>query len=138
MNDAFPAEYREKVDANVRLSKDELVNWQKILFQERLGGSLLAKGGGTGWSQVQKYIFATEMGLIGAPEPIPFGMKMVAPIIMAYGTDEQKARFLPDILESNVWWCQGYSEPNSGSDLASLKTSAVRDGDHYIVNGAKT
>ena len=139
LNDAFPAEYREKVDANVRLSKDELVNWQKILFKKGWAAPSWPKEyGGTGWSQVQKYIFATEMGLIGAPEPIPFGMKMVAPIIMAYGTDEQKARFLPDILESNVWWCQGYSEPNSGSDLASLKTSAVRDGDHYIVNGAKT
>ena len=139
LNDAFPAEYREKVDANVRLSKDELVNWQKILFKKGWAAPSWPKEyGGTGWSQVQKYIFATEMGLIGAPEPIPFGMKMVAPIIMAYGTDEQKARFLPDILECNVWWCQGYSEPNSGSDLASLKTSAVRDGDHYIVNGAKT
>jgi len=69
---------------------------------------------------------------------VPFGMKMVAPVIMAYGSDEQKQRFLPDILESNVWWCQGYSEPNSGSDLASLKTSAVRDGDEYVVNGSKT
>ena len=78
------------------------------------------------------------MGLYGAPEPIPFGMKMVAPVIMAYGSEEQKQRFLPDILESNVWWCQGYSEPNAGSDLASLKTAAVREGDEYVVNGSKT
>ena len=139
LNEEFPTEYREKVDANIRLSKDELVDWQKILFKKGWAAPSWPKEyGGTGWSQVQKYIFATEMGLIGAPEPVPFGMKMVAPIIMAYGSEEQKARFLPDILESNVWWCQGYSEPNSGSDLASLKTSAVRDGDHYIVNGAKT
>jgi hypothetical protein len=78
------------------------------------------------------------MGLVGAPEPVPFGMKMVAPVLMAYGSDEQQQRFLPDILQSNVWWCQGYSEPNAGSDLASLKTTAVLDGDHYIVNGSKT
>ena len=135
----FPKDYRSKIDANIRLSKEEIVDWQKILYRKGWAASSWPKEfGGTGWSQIQKHIFANEMGLIGAPEPVPFGMKMVAPIIMAYGSDEQKARFLPDILESNVWWCQGYSEPNAGSDLASLKTSAVRDGDHYVVNGAKT
>ena len=135
----FPGEYRDKVDANIRLSKDELVNWQKILYRKGWAApNWPQEYGGTGWSATQKYIFATEMGLIGAPEPVPFGMKMVAPVLMAYGSDEQKRRFLPDILESNVWWCQGYSEPNAGSDLASLKMSAVRDGDDYIVNGSKT
>jgi alkylation response protein AidB-like acyl-CoA dehydrogenase len=135
----FPAEYREKVDAGIRLSKDELVLWQKILYKKGWAApNWPAEYGGTGWTATQKHIFATEMGLIGAPEPVPFGMKMVAPVIMAYGSDEQKQRFLPDILQSNVWWCQGYSEPNSGSDLASLKTSAVRDGDEYVVNGSKT
>ena len=135
----FPAEYREKVDAGIRLSKDELVHWQKILYKKGWAApNWPAEDGGTGWTATQKHIFATEMGLIGAPEPVPFGMKMVAPVIMAYGSDEQKQRFLPDILESNVWWCQGYSEPNSGSDLASLKTSAVKDGDEYVVNGSKT
>ncbi len=135
----FPKDYRSKIDANIRLSKEEIVDWQKILYRKGWAASSWPEEfGGTGWSQIQKHIFANEMGLIGAPEPVPFGMKMVAPIIMAYGSDEQKARFLPDILESNVWWCQGYSEPNAGSDLASLKTSAVRDGDHYVVNGAKT
>jgi alkylation response protein AidB-like acyl-CoA dehydrogenase len=135
----FPAEYREKVDAGIRLSKDELVHWQKILYKKGWAATNWpAEYGGTGWTATQKHIFATEMGLIGAPEPVPFGMKMVAPVIMAYGSDEQKQRFLPDILQSNVWWCQGYSEPNSGSDLASLKTSAVRDGDEYVVNGSKT
>lgn len=139
LNSEFPAEYRAKIDANQRLSKEEIVNWQKILYKKGwVAPSWPEEYGGTGWNSIQRHIFATEMGLIGAPEPVPFGMKMVAPIIMAYGNDEQKARFLPDILESNVWWCQGYSEPNAGSDLASLKTSAVRDGDHYIVNGAKT
>lgn len=139
LQNEFPAEYRAKIDAGIRLSKEELINWQKILYKKGWAApNWPVEHGGTGWTATQKHIFATEMGLIGAPEPIPFGMKMVAPVIMAYGSDEQKQRFLPDILESNVWWCQGYSEPNSGSDLASLKTSAVRDGDEYVVNGSKT
>ncbi len=94
--------------------------------------------GGTGWTHIQKYIFANEMAQANAPDMVPFGVKMVAPVIYTFGTAEQCERFLPDILESNVWWCQGYSEPGSGSDLASLKTKAERDGDHYIVNGTKT
>lgn len=139
LQNEFPAELKAKVDANIRLSKDELVRWQKILYQKGWAApNWPEEYGGTGWTPTQKYIFATEMGLIGAPEPVPFGMKMVAPVIMTYGTEEQKQRFLPDILESNVWWCQGYSEPNAGSDLASLKTTAVRDGDEFVVNGAKT
>ncbi len=139
LENEFPIEFRTKIDANRRLSKKEIIRWQKILYKKGWAAPTWpVEFGGTGWSQVQRHIFATEMGLIGAPEPVPFGMKMVAPVIMEYGTEEQKNRFLPDILESNVWWCQGYSEPYSGSDLASLKTSAVRDGDEYIVNGAKT
>jgi len=139
LENEFPIEFRTKIDANRRLSKKEIIRWQKILYKKGWAAPTWpVEFGGTGWSQVQRHIFATEMGLIGAPEPVPFGMKMVAPVIMEYGTEEQKNRFLPDILESNVWWCQGYSEPNSGSDLASLKTTAVRDGDEYIVNGAKT
>ncbi len=135
----FPADLKAKVDASIRLSKEDMVRWQKILFEKGWAApSWPAEHGGTGWTLTQRHIFATEMGLIGAPEPIPFGMKMVAPVIMTYGSEEQKQRFLPDILESNVWWCQGYSEPNAGSDLASLKTSAVREGDHYVVNGSKT
>lgn len=135
----FPKELKAKVDANIRLSKEETVRWQKILYKKGWAApNWPEEYGGTGWTATQKYIFATEMGLIGAPEPVAFGMKMVAPVIMTYGTEEQKKRFLPDILESNVWWCQGYSEPNSGSDLASLKTTAVREGDEYVVNGNKT
>jgi alkylation response protein AidB-like acyl-CoA dehydrogenase len=135
----FPQEFKAKVDAGIRLTKEETVRWQKILYKKGWAApNWPAEYGGTGWTATQKYIFATEMGLIGAPEPVAFGMKMVAPVIMTYGTEEQKQRFLPDILESNVWWCQGYSEPNSGSDLASLKTTAVRDGDEYVVNGSKT
>ena len=135
----FPAEYREKIEAGMRLSKEETVRWQKILYKKGWAApGWPVEYGGTGWTAIQQYIFATEMGLIGAPEPIPCGMKMVAPVIMAYGSEEQKQKFLPDILKSNVWWCQGYSEANSGSDLASLKTTAVRDGDEYLVNGSKT
>jgi len=139
LENEFPAEYKAKVDANIRLGKEELTHWQKILFKKGWAAtSWPVEHGGPGWTPTQRHIFATELGMIGAPEPIPFGMKMVAPVIMAYGNEEQKKRFLPDILESNVWWCQGYSEPNSGSDLASLKTAAVRDGDEYVVNGQKT
>lgn len=139
LQEKFPADLKHKVDNNIRLTKDDMVRWQKILFEQGWAAPTWPEEhGGTGWSHTQRHIFATEMGLYGAPEPIPFGMKMVAPVIMAYGSEEQKQRFLPDILASNVWWCQGYSEPNAGSDLASLKTTAVRDGDEYVVNGAKT
>ena len=135
----FPADLKAKVDANIRLSKDDFVRWQKILYKKGWAAPTWPEEyGGTGWTHTQRHIFAMEMGLYGAPEPVPFGMKMVAPVIMAYGTEEQKQRFLPDILASNVWWCQGYSEPNAGSDLASLKTTAVREGDEYVVNGTKT
>ena len=139
LQNEFPADLKAKVDASVRLDKDDMVRWQKILFKKGWAAPTWpVEYGGTGWSHTKTHIFATEMGLFGAPEPIPFGMKMVAPVIMAYGSEEQKQRFLPDILESNVWWCQGYSEPNAGSDLASLKTAAVREGDEYVVNGSKT
>ena len=126
----FPGEYRDKVDANIRLSKDELVNWQKILYRKGWAApNWPQEYGGTGWSATQNYIFATEMGLIGAPEPVPFGMKMVAPVIMAFGDAAQKKHYLPRILSSEDWWCQGYSEPGSGSDLAfhPLPTDDPRD-----------
>jgi len=135
----FPADIRKKVDNNIRLSKDDYVRWQRILNSKGwMAPNWPVEYGGTGWTPTQKYIFNQEMGRIGAPEPVAFGVKMVAPVIIAYGSEAQKKRFLPDILESKAWWCQGYSEPNSGSDLASLKTTAVRDGDHYVVNGTKT
>ncbi len=135
----FPRDIRHKVENRLRLEKDDFVRWQKILYRKGWAApNWPVEYGGTGWTAIQKYIFAEEMARVGAPEPIAFGMKMVGPVIFTYGNEEQKKRFLPDILESNVWWCQGYSEPNSGSDLASLKTTAVRDGDHYVVNGTKT
>ena len=135
----FPKDIRQKVDNGIRLEKDDYVRWQKILYKKGWAApNWPEEYGGTGWNHTQKYIFAMEMGLMGAPEPVAFGMKMVAPVIYSFGNEEQKKRFLPDILASNVWWCQGYSEPNAGSDLASLKTTAVREGDEYVVNGTKT
>ncbi len=115
-----------------------MVKWQKILHKQGwVAPNWPADIGGTGWTITQKYIFENECAESGAPSVIPFGLKMVAPVIYTFGSDEQKKRFLPDILESNVWWCQGYSEPGAGSDLAALQTKAELDGDHYVVNGQK-
>ena len=105
---------------------------------KRQGFNWPVEYGGTGWTAVQKYIFGVEMAEADAPAIIPFGLGMVGPVIYTFGDEAQKQRFLPDILESNVWWCQGYSEPGAGSDLASLKTRADLAGDHYVVNGTKT
>ena len=135
----LPKNIADKCTKGLHLTKDEYIQWQKTLNKK--GWAALnwpVEYGGTGWTPTQKYIFSKESGIAGAPDVIPFGLRMVAPIIYHYGSEEQKQRFLPDILASNVWWCQGYSEPNAGSDLASLKTTAVRDGDEYIVNGTKT
>jgi alkylation response protein AidB-like acyl-CoA dehydrogenase len=135
----YPDDIRHKRNSGIELSREDYIRWQKILFAQGWAAvNWPTEYGGTGWSAVQKYIFATEIAMANAPDMIPFGVKMVAPIIYTFGNDEQKARFLPDILESNAWWCQGYSEPGSGSDLASLKTKAIRHADHYLVNGTKT
>jgi len=115
-----------------------MIKWQKTLHKQGwVAPNWPAEIGGTGWTITQKYIFENECAESGAPSVIPFGLKMVAPVIYTFGSDEQKKRFLPDILESNVWWCQGYSEPGAGSDLAALQTKAELDGDHYVVNGQK-
>ncbi|MFA5123605.1 acyl-CoA dehydrogenase family protein [Zavarzinia sp.] len=135
----YPADIKARFDAGLEPRKDDFVRWQKILYQK----GWVAPGwpkeyGGTGWTATQKYIFQEELGAANTPGIIPFGLAMVAPVIYTFGSEEQKKRFLPGILSSDVWWCQGYSEPGSGSDLASLKTKAVRQGDKYIVNGSKT
>jgi len=138
VKEKLPADIRDKVDHGQPLTKEEAVRWQKILYAKGwIAPNWPVEYGGTGWTPTQMYIFDDEMGAAGAPPVVPFGLKMVAPVIYTFGTEEQKKRFLPDILASNVWWCQGYSEPASGSDLASLTTRAVRDGDHYVVNGIK-
>jgi len=121
------------------LARDDLILWQRKLHERGWGGmGWPVKFGGPGWNSVQQYIFEEESALAGAPRLIPFGTKMVAPVLMAFGSAAQQQRFLPEISSGAQWWCQGYSEPGAGSDLASLKTRAVRDGDHYVVNGQKT
>jgi alkylation response protein AidB-like acyl-CoA dehydrogenase len=135
----YPEDIRKKRDEGIPLSPQDTIRWQKILFEQGwFAVNWPVEYGGTGWSVVQQYIFANEMAANNAPVIVAFGVKMVGPIIYTFGNEEQKQRFLPDILESNVWWCQGYSEPGSGSDLASLSTKADRDGDHYVINGTKT
>ena len=121
------------------LSREDYVQWQRRLHERGWGAmSWPVEFGGIGWNAVQQYIFEEESAIAGAPRLIPFGIKMVAPVLMAFGSDAQQRRFLPPISSGETWWCQGYSEPGAGSDLASLRTRAVRDGDHYVVNGQKT
>jgi len=118
---------------------EELVAWHKILGKK--GWSTPAwpvEYGGTGWSPTQRYIWSEENARANTLMPLPFGVSMVGPVIYTFGNEEQKAQHLPGIRSGDVWWCQGYSEPGAGSDLASLKTTAVRDGDHYVINGQKT
>src|SRR6478672_2325046 len=126
-----------------KLSREQTVRWHKILYAHGWGApSWPVEYGGTGWTAMQRLIFDEECAMAGAPRLIPFGLNMVAPVIMKFGNAWQKNRFLPKILSMDEWWCQGYSEPGAGSDLASLKTTAVRgrdaDGEHYLVNGQKT
>ena len=139
--DAWPEEMRRRQARSAlgRLSKDDIVGWQKRLAKKGWAAVNWPKAhGGAGFTATQNYIFDLERARVGAPGVIPFGMSMVAPVIMKFGTQAQKDKYLPDILNSNLWWCQGYSEPGSGSDLASLKTKAEDKGDHYLVNGVKT
>jgi alkylation response protein AidB-like acyl-CoA dehydrogenase len=140
VSDKLPPAVRDKVANGVHLTRDEHLQWQRLLHAR---GGWNCPGwpkafGGPGWSPVEQYIFEEECALGGAPRLVPFGIKMVAPVIMAFGSAAQQARFLPKILAAEEWWCQGYSEPGAGSDLASLRTRAVKKGDRYIVNGQKT
>jgi alkylation response protein AidB-like acyl-CoA dehydrogenase len=136
---SLPADIRNKVNNGLILESGDYVRWQRSLHAQGWGGPAWpAEFGGPGWTAVQQYIFEEECAAAGAPRAIPFGLKMVAPVIMAFGSPAQQQRFLPKILGAEEWWCQGYSEPGAGSDLASLKTRAVRSGDHYVVNGQKT
>ena len=133
-------EMREEASktTTVFADKDLAMQWQAILVEKGWAvPSWPVEHGGTGWSITQKYIFNEESAKAGAPGLIPLGLRMLAPVLFKYGTDEQKAHYLPRMLSGEHYWCQGYSEPGSGSDLSSLKTSAVKDGDDYIVNGTK-
>ena len=139
IEERLPGDIRTKVERFLTLGKDDYLRWQDILAEKGwLVYSWPVEHGGTGWSPVQRYIFEEEMGRANAPRIIPFGPKMVGTVIYTFGSDAQKAKYLPAIAGNETWWCQGYSEPDAGSDLASLRTRAVRDGDHYVVNGTKT
>ncbi len=136
---SLPPDISAKVLNHRRVVKDDYVRWQKILHaQGWIAPNWPVEYGGTGWTAVQQHIFDEECAAAGAPRLIPFGLSMVAPVIMQFGSAWQKSHYLPRILSSEDWWCQGYSEPGSGSDLASLKMRAVRQGDHYVANGQKT
>ena len=135
----LPADIQHKVRNALRQTREDMQRWAKILGKKGwLGHGWPKEFGGPGWNAVQKHLFEEECALAGAPRVVPFGPVMVAPVIMAFGNAEQQQRFLPGIASGEVWWSQGYSEPGSGSDLASLKCKAERVGDHYIVNGQKT
>ena len=137
--DNLPQDIAHKVNEGLELSKEDHQRWAKILGKKGwLGYGWPKQFGGPGWTAVQKHLFEEETARAGAPRVIPFGPVMVAPVIMAFGSREQQERFLPGIASGEVWWSQGYSEPGSGSDLASLRTRAERRGDKYIINGQKT
>ena len=141
LESAWPAEARQRraKSAMGRVSRQEQVEWQQKLAERGWAApNWPVEHGGAGFTPTQNYLFDLEMAKAGAPRVLPFGITMVAPVIMKFGTEEQKQRFLPDILHSRVWWCQGYSEPGAGSDLASLRLKAEDRGDHYLVNGVKT
>ena len=139
LREKLPKRLSEKVRTGVRLTKEDMVEWHAILHEKGwLAGHWPVEWGGPGWSVVERYIFEIELALAHAPRIVPFGVNMLGPVLLRFGSDEQRQRWLPRILEGSDWWCQGYSEPGAGSDLAGLKTAARRDGDHYVVNGQKT
>ena len=135
----LPADISAKVANSQHLNRDDMLRWQKVLHAKGWGAAGWPKTfGGTGWNAIQQHIFDEEVADGDAPMQLPFGLKMVAPVIMAFGSPAQQEKYLPRIIAGEDFWCQGYSEPGSGSDLASLTTKAERQGDHYIVNGQKT
>ena len=137
--DALPSDIRERVRLGRHLRADDHIRWQNILSDQGwLAANWPVEHGGPGWGPVQRHIFDEECAAAHAPTVVPFGVNMVAPVIMKFGSVEQQQHYLPRILNNQDWWCQGYSEPGAGSDLAGLSTRAVLDGDHYIVNGQKT
>nr|WP_315260433.1 acyl-CoA dehydrogenase family protein [uncultured Duganella sp.] len=135
----LPSDLQKKVRNHLRLSRQDYVRWHQIVARQ--GWSAPAwpvEHGGPGWTPTQRHIWEEECARAGTPPILPFGVNMVAPVIMAFGNEAQKKHYLPRILNCDDWWCQGYSEPGAGSDLASLKTTAERAGEHYLVNGQKT
>lgn len=138
LRDALPDDLRQKMVDRAHLGKDDIVRWQRILNAR--GWAVThwpAEYGGQQWTPTERYIFQEEMALAHAPEGSPFNVNMIGPVLCRFGTPAQKERFLAATANIDIWWCQGFSEPGAGSDLASLKTSAVRDGDHFVLNGQK-
>ena len=139
LREDLPAEIAEKTRLGRDLTKEDMDRWHAILNARGWLAQNWPKAfGGAEWNAVQRHIWEEEAALAHAPRIVPFGLSMLAPVLMKFGSEAQCAHWLPRILDGSDWWCQGYSEPGAGSDLASLKTRAVRDGDHYIVNGQKT
>lgn len=139
LNDKLPDSIRNKVRIGQRLSKQDSETWNAILNERGwLASNWPKEYGGAAWDAVERQIFEEEACLAYAPRLVPFGLTMLAPVLFAFGSDEQKQRFLPRILSGEDWWCQGYSEPGAGSDLAAVRTRAVLEEDHYVVNGQKT
>jgi alkylation response protein AidB-like acyl-CoA dehydrogenase len=139
LKDNLPKDLAAKIANYEELTRDDLLRWHKILAKQGWVAPAWPKEwGGTGWSVVQRYLFEEECGFAGTPPIVSFSIHMCGPVLIRFGTEEQKKRFLPRMYHGEDFWCQGYSEPGSGSDLASLKTKAVREGDHYVVNGQKT
>jgi len=135
----YPENLRSVQDEGHDLSKEDFLSWHRILAKKGwIAPAWPVEYGGTGWTATQRFIWSEELAAADCVGTMPFGLSMVGPVIYTFGTPEQKAQFLPGILSGDDWWCQGYSEPGAGSDLASLRTKAVRDGDHYVVNGQKT
>ena len=136
--DRLPERLSEKVRLGRTLTKADQEEWHAVLNERGwLAGNWPVEHGGAGWNAVQRHLFEDESARAHAPRVVPFGVMMLGPVLQKFGSKEQRERWLPRILSGEDWWCQGYSEPGAGSDLASLKTSAVRDGEHYVVNGQK-
>ncbi|MBI2754814.1 MAG: acyl-CoA dehydrogenase family protein [Betaproteobacteria bacterium] len=138
LNANLPQDLRDKVANYDELGREDLLRWHRILAKKGWVAPAWPKEwGGTGWNVVQRYIFEEECGYAGTPPIVSFSIHMCGPVLLRFGTEAQKKRFLPRMYNGDDFWCQGYSEPGSGSDLASLKTRALRNGDHYVVNGQK-
>ncbi len=139
LREATPKELKYKVENGIEMKREDVIGWHKILYEKGwVAPNWPKEYGGPGWSLTQKYIFDEELGYSGAPRLVTFGLNMCGPVLISFGTEAQRKRFLPPMLSAEHVWCQGYSEPGSGSDLASLQTRAERDGDHWIINGTKT
>ncbi len=135
----LPPALADKVRSGRRLDKSDMQQWHAILNRRGwLANHWPVEYGGPGWNAVRRFIFENECALAHAPRIVPFGVNMLGPVLVKYGNEAQKRHWLPRILDGSDWWCQGYSEPGAGSDLASVKTTAIREGDHYVVNGQKT